>query len=106
MQMAVKTWIGKLDGGQLDVMWNYLRFKGEGVNIKEIENLEKSLDELRTLMIQKSAGQPNRESKTSGYVEFEDLETVLNNIVIETMWIYLGGGFTKLKGAIENNDRK
>lgn len=49
--MAVKTWIGKLDGGQLDVMWNYLRFKGEGVNIKEIESLEKSLDELRTLMI-------------------------------------------------------
>ena len=85
MQMTVKTWIGKLDGGQLDVMWNYLRFKGEGVNIKEVENLEKSLDELRTLMIQKSAGQPNRESKTSGYVEFEDLETVLNNIVIETM---------------------
>lgn len=103
--MAVKTWIGKLDGGQLDVMWNYLRFKGEGVNIKEVENLEKSLDELRTLMIQKSAGQPNRESKTSGYVEFEDLETVLNNIVIETMWIYLGGGFTKFKGAIENEQR-
>lgn len=100
------TWIGKLDGGQLDMMWNYLRFKGEGVNIKEVENLEKSLDELRTLMIQKSAGQPNRESKTSGYVEFEDLETVLNNIVIETMWVYLGGGFAKLKGAIENNDRK
>jgi hypothetical protein len=104
--MAVKTWIGKLDGGQLDVMWNYLRFKGEGINVKEVENLEKSLDELRTLMIQKSAGQPNRESKTSGYVEFEDLETVLNNIIIETMWIYLGGGFTKLKGVIENNDRK
>lgn len=104
--MAVKTWIGKLDSGQLDVMWNYLRFKGEGVNIKEVENLEKSLDELRTLMIQKSAGQPNRESKTSGYVEFEDLETVLNNIVIETMWIYLGGGFAKLKGAIENGDKK
>lgn len=101
----MKTWIGKLDGGQLDVMWNYLRFKGEGVNIKEIENLEKSLDELRTLMIQKSAGQPNRESKTSGYVEFEDLETVLNNIVIETMWIYLGGGFEMLKGAIENEQR-
>lgn len=57
-------------------------------------------------MIQKSAGRPNRESKTSGYVEFEDLETVLNNIVIETMWIYLGGGFTKLKGVIENGDRK
>lgn len=87
------------------MMWNYLRFKGEGVNIKEIENLEESLDELRTLMIQKSAGQPNRESKTSGYVEFEDLETVLNNIVIGTMWIYLGGGFEMLKGAIENEQR-
>lgn len=99
------TWIGKLDGGQLDVMWNFLRFKGEGVSIEEVEYLEKSLDKLRTLMVQKSAGQPNRESKTLGCVELEDLETVLNCIVVETMWIYLGGGFAKLKGAIENEQR-
>lgn len=99
------TWIGKLDGGQLDMMWNFLRFKGEGVSIEDVEYLEKSLDELRTLMIQKSAGQPNRNPKTSEYVELEDLETVLNCIVVKTMWIYLGGGFTKLKGAIENEQR-
>lgn len=100
------TWIGKLDGGQLDVMWNYLKFKGEGVTVREIENLEKLLDELRTLMVQKSAGQPNREAKTSGYVEFEDLETILNCIIIETMGIYLGGGFEKLKGMIENEQER
>lgn len=99
------TWIDKLDGGQLDVMWNFLRFTGEGASIEDVENLEKMLDKLRTLMIQKSAGQPNCKSKTSGYVEFEDLETVLKCIVAETMWIYLGGGFAKLKGVIENEQR-
>lgn len=54
--MVAKTWIGKLDGGQLDAMWDFLRLKGEGASIEDVEYLEKSLDKLRTLMVQKSAG--------------------------------------------------
>lgn len=100
--MRKVTWIEKLDGGQLDMMWNFLKFKGKGVTVHEVEGLENLLDQLRTAMIQKSAGQPNREAKTSGYVEFEDLGTILNSIIIETMAVYLGGGFEKLKEAIES----
>ena len=66
-----------------------------------MEVLENYLDDLRTLMVQKSAGQPGRESKTSGYVAFEDLEMTINSIVIQTMWIYLSGGLKMLKEVVK-----
>ena len=93
------TWIGKLDGGQLAVMWNFLRFHGEKPTIREIEGLEASLDSLHVIMIQKGDG--SREGKTAGAELFTDMETVLNNIIIETMWLYLSGGLTMLKDVIK-----
>lgn len=97
------TWTERLDKG-LDPMWNFLRFHPEKPTVKDIEILEKYLDDLRTLMVQKSAGQPGRESKTSGYVEFEDLEMTINSIVIQTMWIYLSGGLKMLKEGLINGE--
>lgn len=97
------TWIERLDKG-FDPMWNFLRFHPEKPTVKDIEILEKYLDDLRTLMVQKSAGQPGRESKTSGYVEFEDLEMTINSIVIQTMWIYLSGGLKMLKEGLINGE--
>lgn len=94
------TWLGRLDGGQLDVMWNFLRFHGGKPSVKEIEGLKENLDRLRTMMIQKGDG--HREGKTAGAELFDDIETVLNNIVIETMWIYLSGGLDMLKDVIEH----
>lgn len=94
------TWTERLDAG-LDPMWDFLRFHPEKPTVQDIEVLEKYLDDLRTLMVQKSAGQPGRESKTSGYVAFEDLEMTINSIVIQTMWIYLSGGLKMLKEAIK-----
>lgn len=94
-------WIGKLDGGQLDVMWNFLRFHGGKPTVMEIEGLEASLDSLRTMMIQKGDG--SREDKTAGAELFDDMETVLNNIIIETMWIYLSGGLTMLKEVLSSD---
>lgn len=85
-------------------MWNFLRFHPEKPTVKDVEVLEKYLDDLRTLMVQKSAGQPGRESKTSGYVEFEDLEMTINSIVIQTMWIYLSGGLKMLKEGLINGE--
>lgn len=73
------TWLGRLDGGQLDVMWNFLRFHGDKPSVKEIEGLKGNLDRLRTMMIQKGDG--HREGKTTGAELFTDMETVLNNIV-------------------------
>lgn len=98
------TWIDKLDGGQLDLMWNFLRFKGDGVKLNEVEALEKHLNELRTAMIQKTGGQEKYSSKTEEAVNIDDLGTIINCIVIETMSIYLGGGFEMLKKLIEGEN--
>lgn len=94
-------WIGKLDGGQLDMMWNFLRFHGDKPTVREIEGLEANLDSLRTMMIQKGDG--HREGKTAGAELFDDMETVLNNIIIETMWLYLSGGFEMLKEVLNSD---
>jgi hypothetical protein len=83
-------------------MWDFLRFHPEKPTVQDIEVLEKYLDDLRTLMVQKSSGQPGRESKTSGYVAFEDLEMTINSIVIQTMWIYLSGGLKMLKEVVKS----
>lgn len=95
------TWLGKLDGGQLDLMWNFLRFHPDKPTVKEIDGLTENLDRLRTMMIQKGDG--SREGKTAGAELFDDMETVLNNIIIETMWIYLSGGFEMLKEVIKSD---
>jgi hypothetical protein len=97
------TWLGKLDGGQLDMMWSFLRFHGKRPTVREIEALEENLDRLRTMMIQKGDG--SREGKTAGAELFDEMETVLNNIIIETMWLYLVGGLKMLKEVIENEQR-
>lgn len=95
------TWTERLDAG-LDPMWDFLRFHPEKPTVKDVEVLENYLDDLRTLMAQKSAGQPGREPKTSGYVAFEDLEMTINSIVIQTMWIYLSGGLKMLKEVVKS----
>lgn len=95
------TWLDKLDGGQLDLMWQFLQFHGEKPTVKEIEGLEENLDSLRVLMVQKNGGQEGRSTKTEGAVDFADIKTVLNNIIVETMWIYLSGGFKMLKEVLD-----
>ena len=97
------TWLGKLDGGQLDVMWNFLRFHGNRPTVREVEGLEENLDRLRTMMIQKGDG--SREGKTASAELFADMETVLNNIIIETMWLYLAGGLKMLKEVLNDEQR-
>lgn len=103
-----KTWIEKLNSGegQLEFMWSFLQFrKNQKPEVFEIEQLEEMLDKLRVAMFQKSAGQPDRESKTSGYVDFDDVQTIIYCIVVEAMSIYLEGGFDLLKGAIKGDTR-
>lgn len=95
------TWLGKLNGGQLDLMWQFLQFKTEPPTVREIENLESLLDSLRVMMVQKT--DKNREGKTKGTEDFADIETVLNSIIVETMGIYLEGGFEIMKGALKND---
>lgn len=86
---------------QLDTMWNFLKFKhGQKANIPA---LKENLDSLRVLLTQKSAGQP-KYSKAD-YVSFDDLDTVVNCIVIESMQLYLSGDLDRLEMLHDDTKR-
>jgi hypothetical protein len=102
--LSKKTWLERLDSGQLDAMWGFLQFhKNQKPEVIEIEQLEDMLDKLRVAMVQKSAGQPGRECVISGAVDFDDIQTLINCIVVYSMSIYLEGGFDLLKGALKGD---
>ena len=89
--MAKHT-IEELDRGQLDLMWSFLQMGNGKPNIAA---LKENLNALRQLMIQKTGGQePYRKSHE---ISFDDLGTIINCIVIETMQLYLSGGLDKLE---------
>lgn len=83
----------ELDKGQLEFMWNFMRFKcGQKSNIPLLKH---NLDMLRQAMIQKTGGQA--QYKKADDVSFEDWGTIINCIVIETMQLYLSGDLDKLE---------
>ena len=95
--------IRKLDEGQLDLMWSFLRFrKNDKVSIHDVKALEESLNAIRQMMIQKSAGQP--EYKRRFYEDFGDLGTRINIVVCTAMSIMLSGGLEILKEHCEVHD--
>ena len=81
----------ELDNGQLDMMWNFLRFGSQHPNISA---LKENCNLLRKAMIQKTAGQKDG-------VDFDDIGTLINCIVIETMCLYLSGELDKLEVQCE-----
>ena len=86
----------KLDTGQLDVMWNMLRVGYQKANIPALKDL---CDQLRQAMIQKTGG--NRPNDPKYYTPHDDIGTIINCIVIETMCLHLSGALDKLE---EDND--
>lgn len=89
----MKHTIEELDRGQLDLMWNFLRF--DCGQKSDIPTLKEHLDMLRQAMIQKTGGQEKH--KDSHDVSFNDVGTIINCIVIETMQLYLSGDLDKLE---------
>ncbi len=89
-----KATVENLDKGQLGLMWNFLKMGSSKPNIPA---LKEHLDALRQLMIQKTAGQ--EPYSKSHEIPIEDLGTIINCIVIETMQIYLSGGLDKLENS-------
>ena len=63
-----------------------------------IPQLKSSLDELRTMMIQKTAGQRKNKPKD---VNFDDLPRIKTNIIIESLCLYLSGDLEKLEQLLE-----
>jgi hypothetical protein len=82
----------KLDRGQFDFMFSFLKF---GTAKSNIPALKKLLDGLRQAMLQKTAGQKPYAKKED--IPFEDIGTIINCIVIETMMLYLSGDLDKLE---------
>lgn len=98
-----KPTVENLDRGQLDLMFSFLKFGNGKPNIAA---LKENLDALRQIMIQKTAGQePYRKPYET---PFGDIGTIVNNIAIEAMQLYLSGGLDKLEndekiGRIDKN---
>lgn len=88
-----KPTLKNLDKGQLDAMWNFLRF---GYQEKpHIPTLKEHLDAIRQMMIQKTAGQEGY--STNEAISFDDLQTHINCVVIEAMCLYLSGALDELE---------
>lgn len=93
-----KATVKRLDEGQLDVMWSFLR---AGMVRPNVPALIENCDLLRQAMIQKTAGQ--RSDDPAENVSFDDLGTIINSIVIEAMTLRLSGDLEKL---IERQEEK
>ena len=87
-----KATVKRLDEGQLDIMWSFLR---AGMAKSNIPALKEHCDMLRQMMIQKTAGQ--RADDPNGYVSFDDIGTIVNCIVIEAMALRLSGALDRLE---------
>lgn len=88
----MKPTVEALDRGQLNIMWSFLQMGHQRANIPALKDL---CDQLRQAMIQKTAGQRSDDPKS--YVPFEDVGTIVNSIVIETMCLYLSGELDRLE---------
>lgn len=88
-----KQTVQRLDEGQLDLMFNFLRMGFQNPNIPA---LKEHCSQLRQAMIQKTGG--NRKDDPDYYTKHEDIGTIINCIVIETMCLYLSGELDKLEG--------
>ena len=84
----------ELDEGQLELMWKFLMMGSQKSNIPI---LKEYLNQLRMGMAQKTAGNYLK----PGTTDFNDIGTIVNAIVIETMCLYLSGDLDKLEKLIE-----
>lgn len=82
----------RLRADGFDTMWNFLMIGGQKSNIPA---LKEHLETLRNAMLQKTAGQRKDKPKD---VDFDDIPTLCNCIVIEAMALYLSGDLDKLEG--------
>lgn len=84
--------VKRLDEGQLDMMWNFLRM---GYQNPSIQALKENLDAIRQMMVQKTAGQDGYSANEA--ISFDDLQTHINCVVIESMCLYLSGALDRLE---------
>lgn len=86
----------ELDNGQLQAMWNFLKLQRKNTCTKEdVRILKEHLDIVRQAMVQKTAGQ--RDTDLDTYVDFVDIGTYINFVVIEVLQLRIHGGLDALE---------
>lgn len=101
--MGNKYTTKELDGGQLEMMWNFLKLNPRNVCIKsDVRDLKNSLETIRQALIQKSAGQ--RKDQPKEYVDFRDLGTYINNAIVAALWLYVNGGLDVLEEQLSEEN--
>ena len=86
----------ELDEGQPEVMWDFLKLQRKNTCTKEdVRILKEHLDIVRQAMVQKTAGQ--RDTDPDTYVDFVDIGTYINFIVIEALQLRIHGGLDALE---------
>lgn len=78
-----------------DLMYSFLLMGGQRSNIPA---LKEYCADLQRAMLQKTGGQ--EKYKKAGDVNFDDVPTIINCIVIEAMALYLSGDLDKLEGTL------
>lgn len=96
----------KIDAGQLDLMWQFLKFGNSKLNTADIKAIENNLEIIREMMLRKKGDYEPLKWKDGNVYSYGDLMTLTNNVVICCMQIYLSGGFDILKEYIKNNGKR
>lgn len=91
--------IKELDAGQLETMWNFLKLQQRDTCTKEdVRQLKEHLDTIRQALVQKRSGR--REGDPKNYVDFEDVGTYINFVIVDALQLYVHGGFDKLEEVL------
>ena len=95
----------ELDEGQLDAMWNFLKLQRKNTCTKEdVRILKEHLDIIRQAMVQKTAGQ--RDTGPDTYVDFVDIGTYINFVVIDALQLRIYGGLDVLEEVLPDEEHK
>ena len=89
-----KHTLSDLDAGQLDAMWQFLQLGKLEPDAKDIKRLIEYTDKVRQALLQKTAGQ--RKDDLKEYVQYNELGTYINLIVIECLTLRISGVFDKM----------
>lgn len=91
--------VRELDAGQLETMWNFLKLQQRDTCTKEdVRQLKEHLDTIRQALVQKRSGR--REGDPKNYVDFEDVGTYINFVIIDALQLYVHGGLDKLEEVL------
>lgn len=92
--------LSELDAGQFDFMWNFLKLRKENSCTKEdVRSLKENLDKIRLALVQKTAGQRRGDSESNS-VNFGDLGSYVNFVVMDALALYIYGGLDVLENAL------